>query len=67
MAEYRFIDSLIDFLDESPVNFLAARTIVMMLEGAGFTRLDPADKWDLLPGAKHYVVKNSSAVFAFVV
>lgn len=65
--EFPYIDSLINFLDESPVNFLAAETITRMLDDEGFTRLDPADPWDLTPGAKHYVVKNGSAVFAFVV
>ncbi|MFG6424225.1 MAG: M18 family aminopeptidase, partial [Paramuribaculum sp.] len=58
---------LIDFLNDSPVNFLAAKTITGMLDDAGFSRLDPSDPWELLPGGKHYVVKNGSAVFAFVV
>lgn len=66
-AEYPYIDSLINFLDESPVNFLAAETITRMLDDEGFTRLEPSDPWELTPGAKHYVVKNGSAVFAFVV
>ncbi len=67
MTEYPYIDSLIDFLNESPVNFLAADTIINMLEQAGFSRLDPSDPWELLPGGKYFVVKNGSAVFAFVV
>ena len=67
MTDYPYIDSLIDFLNSSPVNFLAAETITRLLDAEGFTRLDPADPWELLPGAKHYVVKNGSAVFAFVV
>lgn len=67
MTDYPYIDSLIDFLNESPVNFLAADTIINMLEQAGFSRLDPSDPWELLPGGKYFVVKNGSAVFAFVV
>ena len=67
MTDFPFADSLIDFLNDSPVNFLAAKTITGMLDDAGFSRLDPSDPWDLLPGGKHYVVKNGSAVFAFVV
>lgn len=67
MTDFPFADSLIDFLNDSPVNFLAAKTITGMLDDAGFSRLDPSDPWELLPGGKHYVVKNGSAVFAFVV
>ena len=67
MTDFPFADSLIDFLNDSPVNFLAAKTITGMLDDAGFSRLDPSDPWELLPGGKHYVVNNGSAVFAFVV
>lgn len=67
MTDYPYIDSLIDFLNASPVNFLAADTITGMLESAGFVRLDPSDPWELVPGGKYFVVKNGSAVFAFVV
>ncbi|MCM1028239.1 MAG: M18 family aminopeptidase [Pseudoflavonifractor sp.] len=67
MNEYPYIDSLIDFLNDSPVNFLAAKSITRMLDEEGFTPLDPVERWCLNPGDKHYVVKNGSAVFAFVV
>ncbi|MCM1076538.1 MAG: M18 family aminopeptidase [Bacteroides sp.] len=59
--------SLMEFLDKSPVNFLAVRTISRQLDEAGFTRLDPRDAWSLKVGGKYYVTKNSSAIFAFVV
>ncbi|MDE7375953.1 MAG: M18 family aminopeptidase [Muribaculaceae bacterium] len=58
---------IISFLNDSPVNFLAVKTITDELTAAGFTRLDPAQEWNLAPGAKHYVTKNDSAVFAFIV
>ena len=58
--------SLMEFLDKSPVNFLAVKTVSTQLDEAGFTRLDPRDKWDLKPGGKYYITKNSSAIFAFV-
>ncbi len=58
MTDFPFADSLIDFLNDSPVNFLAAKTITGMLDDAGFSRLDPSDPWELLPGGKHYVVKT---------
>lgn len=61
------IERLIKWLDASTCNFLAARTISYELEEAGFTRLNPCDRWNLKKGGKYYVVKNDSAVFAFIV
>ncbi len=60
------IRRLLDFLDSSPVNFLAVKYISDELEKAGFTRLDPS-----LPlrspkaGDKFFVTKNDSSVYAF--
>ena len=47
-----------------PVNFYAARTLAGRLDQAGYTRLDPAEAWNIKPGGKYYMVKNDSAVFA---
>lgn len=58
---------LLSFLDESPCNFLAVKNITDRLQLAGFSELDPASTWRLSPGDRRYVVKNSSAVFAFIV
>lgn len=55
---------LMEFLDASPVNFYAARTLAGRLDQAGYTRLDPAEAWNIKPGGKYYMVKNDSAVFA---
>ena len=59
--------SLMEFLDKSPVNFLAVKTVGSRLDDAGFVRLDPRESWMLEPGGKYYITKNSSAIFAFVV
>lgn len=55
---------LMEFLDKSPVNFYAARTVTERLDAAGYECLDPRDTWDIKPGGKYYMVKNDSAVFA---
>lgn len=55
------------FLDSSVVNFWAVHTVASHLEAHGFTRLSMADQWNLKPGARHYVTKNDSAIFAFIV
>ncbi len=58
--------NLIEFLDHSPVNFLAVKTATDSLEASGFRRLDPSQAWAIAPGEKYYVTKNDSAVFAFI-
>ncbi|MBD5234591.1 MAG: M18 family aminopeptidase [Bacteroidales bacterium] len=62
----KYISDLCNFLDNSPVNFWAARTVCDRLDTAGFKALDMRDAWDITPGGKYYVIQNSSAVFAFI-
>ncbi len=60
------ITDLLDFLDSSPLNFHAVATCACRLEKAGFVRLDPSDRWEIVPAGKYYVTANDSAIFAFV-
>lgn len=49
-------------------NFTAVEYIAGMLDDAGFTRLHEGDSaWNLTPGSRGYVIKNDSAIFAFIV
>lgn len=59
------INDLMKFLDRSSVNFLAAEELCNRLEQAGFSRLDPAEKWNLEKGGKYYITQNQTAVMAF--
>ena len=60
------INSLLQFLNDSPVNFLAVETICKQLQKAGFQRLDAADKLsDIKPGRQFFLTKNDSSVYAF--
>ncbi len=61
------IESLQGFLDRSPVSFYAVATVARTLDEAGFTRLYESDGWDLKPSGRYYVIKNDSAIFAFIV
>lgn len=61
------IDRLMRWLDASTCNFLAIKTICGELDKAGFIRLDTRDSWQIEKGGKYYVVKNDSAVFAFII
>lgn len=60
------VTDLMSFLDASTCNFYAVRTIAERLDAAGFSRLDPVDAWSVTPGGRYYVIKNDSAIFAFV-
>ncbi len=64
--DFSKIERLIDRLTESTCNFMAVKRVSAELDANGFTRLDPADRWDLKPGGKYYVIKNGSALFAFI-
>lgn len=55
------------FLDNSPCSFLAVKTIKNELDNAGFRELKACDSWSTKPGEKYYVIKNDSAIFAFIV
>ncbi len=60
------IQNLLKFLDASPVNFLAAKTIVNILKTAGFKPLDAGEKWpDMKEGDCYFIIKNDSSVYAF--
>lgn len=57
---------LLDFLNASPVNFLAVKNMVDELEQAGYHRLDPREPvGDVKAGDKLYVTKNDSSIYAF--
>ncbi|MDE6771486.1 MAG: M18 family aminopeptidase, partial [Muribaculaceae bacterium] len=60
------IENLLGWLDESTCNFRAIETMRRELETAGFTELRQADRWDVTPGSRHYIVKNDSAIIAFI-
>ena len=60
------VKRLLDFLDASPVNFLAAQNIASELEKAGYRKLDPREPIGIVKaGDKLYVTKNDSSVYAF--
>ena len=60
------VKRLLDFLDASPVNFLAAKNIASELEKAGYKKIDPREPiGNVKAGDKLYVTKNDSSVYAF--
>ena len=60
------IQRLINFLDASPVNFLAVKNIANELESKGFRRIDPTQPIGKInAGDLLYVTKNDSSIYAF--
>ncbi len=57
--------NLIDFLNASPVNFLAVRTVAEILEDAGFRHVDVHGEMPALNSDdKVYFTKNDSSIYA---
>lgn len=66
--ETQYISDLKSFLNSSVVNFFAVDTARKKLEKAGFKRLFENESWDDIEiGGRYFVIKNDSAIFAFVV
>lgn len=60
------IKRLMNFLDASPVNFLAVKNIADDLEKAGFRQVNPKEPLNTVnEGDKLYVTKNDSSIYAF--
>lgn len=58
--------NLISFLNASPVNFLAVRTLRQQLDAAGFRHINAADALTTVkPGDQVYFTKNDSSLYAF--
>ena len=60
------IENLIEFLNESPVNFLAVKTLKEILAGRGFREINAADSiGELKAGDQVFFTKNDSSLYAF--
>ena len=59
------MNTLLNMLDSSPVNFLAVDYAARRLEANGFIRVELGNMPQLQPGTGYYMTKNGSALFAF--
>lgn len=60
------IQKLIDFLNASPVNFLAVKTLKEKLNAAGFREIKATERIGKIePGDQIYFTKNDSSLYAF--
>jgi aspartyl aminopeptidase len=60
-----FNEGLLGFLDASVTPFHATLNMSLMLENAGFLKLDEREKWKLQEGKKYYLTRNDSSIIAF--
>jgi aspartyl aminopeptidase len=63
--EYKNIDSLIDFLKNSPSPFHVVDNTANILKNNGFERLDIKENWMIESNKKYFITKNDSALIAF--
>ena len=56
---------LLDFLDRSPSCYHAVANLAELLDGAGYTRLQEFQPWQLNRGGKYYVTRGDSSILAF--
>lgn len=59
-------EDLLRFIDAAPSPWHAVAESVAMLVAAGFERLWEGDSWRLLPGHGYYVIRDGSALIAFL-
>ena len=62
-----FAEGLLQFLNDSPTAFHAVENAAALLKENGFEELKETESWSLKNEGRYFVVKNSSAVVAFVV
>jgi aspartyl aminopeptidase len=64
--EYRSsAEALLAFIKKSPSCFHVVQNLSEQLEQEGFLHLPEARRWDLKPGGKYFVTRNTSSVIAF--
>lgn len=59
------IQSLFQFIKNSPSCFHAAMSMAKQLEAAGYHELKEYDSWRLQPGGRYYMERNQSSIVAF--
>ena len=65
MASTERQKGLLQFLQQSPTPFHAVANMAMLLDEAGFQRLDSSNSWNLDKNSRYYVCRNDSALIAF--
>lgn len=67
MNRNEIINDLIEFIDQSPINYFAVKNSIDRLEKNGFKKLNENEKWKLEKGGKYFVSRDDTALIAFSV
>ena len=65
MDSAAFNQGLLKFIGGSPTPFHATLNLGILLQDAGFQRLDEAARWNLQKGQGYFVTRNDSSLIAF--
>ncbi len=60
-------NDLLDFIEQSPSPFHVIQNLSKLLADNGFIQLKEEEKWNITPGSKYFVTRNSSSIISFVV
>lgn len=58
------VESMLQYIQESPTGFHAVANLANRLTAAGYTRLAEGE-WDLVPGGRYFVTRGGTALLAF--
>ena len=67
MNTKEIINDLIEFIDNSPINYFAVKNSIELLEKNDFKKLEENEKWKLEKGGKYFVSRDDTALIAFSV
>jgi aspartyl aminopeptidase len=59
--------ALLDFIDSGPSPWHVVATAASLLRDNGFCELREDERWEFVPGGRHFVVRGGSSLIAFVV
>lgn len=67
MKTNEIINDLMEFIDNSPINYFAVKNSIELLEKNDFRKLEENEKWKLEKGGKYFVSRDDTALIAFSV
>ncbi|MBR6171834.1 MAG: M18 family aminopeptidase [Eubacterium sp.] len=62
-----YAEEVLKLIDQSPTAYHVIRNAKTILDQAGFTGLEEADRWKLEAGGEYYVTRNDSSLIAFTI
>ena len=61
-----YLDSLFDYINQSPTAYHAAGNAARLLSAQGFQQLHEQEGWNRVPPGRYYVLRNDSSLIAFI-